>query len=128
APDVKERLLEGHKVGETTYNVHLDGYDQRAMLSSKGTTARQEFFYFSDDGVLLALRYERVKIHFTVQRATGIAVWRDPFTTLRAPMFYDLEIDPFERGDTGFGYDRWWYERAFLALPIQAIVARFLTS
>jgi arylsulfatase len=128
APDVKERLLEGHKVGETTYTVHLDGYDQRAMLAGKGTTARQEFFYFSDDGDLLALRYERIKIHFTVQRATGIAVWREPFTTLRAPMFYDLEIDPFERGDTGFGYDRWWYERAFIALPIQAIVGRFLAS
>jgi len=128
APDVKEKLLEGHKVGETTYTVHLDGYDQRAMLAGNGTTARQEFFYFSDDGDLLALRYERIKIHFSIQRATGIGVWREPFTTLRAPMFYDLEIDPFERGDTGFGYDKWWYERSFIALPIQAIVARFLAS
>jgi arylsulfatase A-like enzyme len=128
ASDIKEKLLKGHKVGETTYKVHLDGYDQTAMLSGKGATARQEFFYFSDDGDLLAFRYDRVKIHFTVQRATGIAVWREPFTTLRAPLIFDLEIDPFERGDVGFGYDRWWYERAFIALPAQALVARFLET
>ena len=108
--------------------MHLDGYDQTAMLSGKGATARKEFFYFSDDGDLLAFRYERIKVHFTIQRATGINVWREPFTTLRAPIFFDLEIDPFERGDVGFGYDRWWYERSFLAVPIQAIVGQFLAT
>ncbi len=128
APDIKAQLLRGHTAGATTFKVHLDGYDQTAMLSGKGPSTRKEFFYFSDDGDLLAVRYERVKIHFAVQRATGINVWREPFVSLRAPVFYDLEVDPFERGDVGFGYDRWWYERSYLALPAQAIVGRFLVT
>ena len=128
APRIKEQLLAGHTAGDKTFKVHLDGYDQTALLAGTGPSAREEFFYFSDDGDMLALRFRRVKIHFTVQRATGIAVWREPFTTLRAPLIFDLEIDPFERGEDGFGYDRWWYERAFIALPAQAIVARFLES
>ncbi len=127
-PEIKEQLLKGYRAGNTTYRVHLDGYDQRALLSERGPSARKEFFFFSDDGDLLAVRYERVKIHFAVQRATGIEVWREPFVSLRAPVFYDLEVDPFERGDVGFGYDRWWYERSYLALPAQAIVGRFLMT
>ena len=127
-PDVKEKLLTGYEAGGTTYRVHLDGYDQTALLAGRGPSAREEFFYFSDDGDLLAIRFQRVKIHFTVQRATGIAVWREPFTTLRAPIFFDLEIDPLEKGEDGFGYDRWWYERSFLAVPVQGIVGRFLAT
>lgn len=125
---VKAQLLKGHKAGATTYRVHLDGYDQGALLAGKGPSARKEFFFFSDDGDLLAFRYERVKIHFAVQRATGIDVWREPFVALRAPVFFDLDVDPFERGNVGFGYDRWWYERSYLALPAQAIVGRFLMT
>jgi arylsulfatase len=128
APDIKEKLLHGHRAGERTYRVHLDGYDQRRLLSGDGPTARKEFFYFSDDGDLLAFRYDRVKIHFAVQRAKGIDVWREPFDVLRAPIFFDLKVDPFERGDEGIGYDRWWYERAFLAIPAQAIVSKFLAT
>jgi arylsulfatase A-like enzyme len=125
-PNIKEQLLNGYKAGEKSFKVHLDGYDQTALLSGQDPSARKEFFYFSDDGDMLAIRYERAKIHFTVQRATGIAVWREPFITLRAPLIYDLEIDPLERGDDGFGYDQWWYRRSFLAVPIQGIVAQFL--
>ena len=32
-----------------------------------------------------------------VQDATGIDIWRNPFRTLRAPIFFDLAIDPDER-------------------------------
>jgi arylsulfatase len=125
---IGDKLLKGHKAGEVTYRVHLDGYDQTPMLSGKRGTARKEFFFFSDDGDLLAFRYERIKMHFAIQEATGIDVWRRSFTELRAPVFYDLEIDPFERGDVGFGYDRWWYERAFIAVPAQAMVGKFLST
>ncbi len=93
--NIKEKLLQGHQAGNTVYKVHLDGYDQTSYLT--GQTAkrpRREFFYFSDDGDLLALRFDRLKVHFMIQEATGIDVWRRPFTRLRAPIFFDLEIDP----------------------------------
>jgi arylsulfatase len=128
-PDIKEKLLTGHKAGDKTFKVHLDGYNQMDYLAGKAEKgSRKEFFYFSDDGDLLALRYERLKIHFMIQEATGLDVWRRPFTTLRGPIFFDLEVDPFERGQEGMGYNDWWYRRAFLAVPVQKIVGKTLMT
>ena len=70
------------------------------------------------------MRYDRLKVHFMIQEATGIDVWRKPFTTLRAPIFFDLAVDPFERGQEGMNYNDWWYRRAFFAVPIQEIVGQ----
>jgi arylsulfatase len=128
-PDVKQKLLTGHKAGDKTFKVHLDGYDQTDYLTGKSnTSSRKEFFYFSDDGDLLALRYERLKVHFMIQEATGIDVWRRPFTMLRAPIFFDLEIDPGERAQEGMGYNYWWYRRSFLAVPLQQVVGKTLMT
>ncbi|MCC6819637.1 MAG: arylsulfatase [Verrucomicrobia subdivision 3 bacterium] len=128
-PRIKEELLQGRKAGDKTFKVHLDGYNQMDYLSGKSNkSARDEFFYFSDDGDLLAIRYQRMKIHFMVQEATGINVWRRPFTTLRAPIFFDLEVDPFERGQEGMGYDDWWYRRSYIAVPVQNIVGKTLMT
>ena len=93
-PGVKDKLLTGYQAGNKTFKVHLDGYDQTDLLSGKGPSNRKEFFYFSDDGDLLAMRYTHLKIHFMIQNATGIDVWRKPFETLRGPIFFDLRSDP----------------------------------
>jgi len=128
-PNIKDELLKGHQAGDKSFKVHLDGYNQLDYITGKSpASARDEFFYFSDDGDLLALRYKRLKIHFMIQEATGIDVWRHPFTTLRAPIFFDLEVDPFERGQEGMGYNDWWYRRSFLAVPIQNIVGKTLMT
>jgi len=126
--DIKNKLLKGHKAGEKTFKIHLDGYNQTDYLSGMWPTARKEFFYFSDDGDLLAIRYNNLKVHFMIQESTGIDVWRRPFTTLRAPIFFDLAVDPFERGQEGMGYNDWWYRRAFIAVPVQNIVGKTLMS
>ena len=127
--NIKEKLLEGHQVGNTSYKVHLDGYDLSDYLVGKtDKSPRREFFYFSDDGDLLAMRYDRLKVHFMIQEATGIDVWRRPFTTLRAPIFFDLEVDPGERAQEGMGYNEWWYRRSFIAIPVQQIVGKTLIS
>ena len=128
APGIKEKLVAGYRAGDTTYKVHLDGYDQTALLRGSGPGARTEFFYFSDDGDLLAMRYGRLKMHFMVQNATGMDVWRRPFEVLRAPIFFDLRSDPVERGQEGMGYDDWWYRHAFYAIPTQRVVGEFLAS
>ena len=128
APGIKEKLLTGYQAGNKTFKVHLDGYDQSDLLAGRGPSKRKEFFYFSDDGDLLALRYDRFKMHFMVQNATGIDVWRKPFETLRAPIFFDLRSDPSERGQEGIGYNEWWYRHSFYAIPTQRIVGNFLAS
>ena len=41
---------------------------------------RKEFFYFNDDGDLVALRYDNWKLVFAEQRATGtMGIWSEPF-------------------------------------------------
>ena len=66
----------------------------------------------------------RIKVHFMIQEATGIDVWRHPFTKLRAPIFFDLEIDPGERAQEGMGYNDWWYRRVYVMVPLQGIVGK----
>ena len=133
-PGVKEKLLKGHKADGKKFKVHLDGYDQTAMLKGEGPSARKEIFYITDDGDLSAFRYGKWKILFTQQKAIGIDVWREPFVPTRWPLLVDLHADPFERamqpGPTGrsgsYEYDKWMAERMFSLVPAQAIVAKFL--
>jgi arylsulfatase len=56
-PDITEKLLNGYKVGSTTYNVHLDGYNVLPYLTgATKESPRQAIFYFSDDGDVIAVR------------------------------------------------------------------------
>jgi arylsulfatase len=79
APVVKEQLLKGMTVGNKTFKVHLDGYNITDAFAGKTLSPRHEFFYFDDDGSLVALRYNQYKIVFAEQRAEGADVWREPF-------------------------------------------------
>jgi arylsulfatase A-like enzyme len=127
--DVKEKLTKGFQAGGKMFKVHLDGYNQMGLLSGKGSTGRKEFFYFSDDGDLTGLRYERWKAVFMEQREHGLDVWREPLTAVRIPKIFDLHADPFERADVESGaYERWFIDRAFLLVPAQAVVTQFLAT
>jgi arylsulfatase len=130
APGVKEKLLAGYVAGGKTFKVHLDGYDLTSALKDAATAwPRKEFFYFSDDGDLVGLRYLRWKAVFAEQRAIGFDVWQDPLIPLRVPKLFDLWGDPFERADHESSYYAdWRARRVFLLVPAQAFVAQFLQS
>ena len=128
--DLKERMMEGPVFGEDNTKVHLDGYN--FLPRWKGETdepPRRDFFYFSDTGDLLNMRYMKYKIVFAEQRAEGFAVWEEPFVPLRLPKLYDLRADPFERADhESIGYSRWRIDHAFVFVPAQILVADFLKT
>jgi len=127
--DIKEKLARGHQANGKTFKVYLDGYNQMDLLSGKGPGARKEFFYFSDDGDLTGLRYNKWKVVFMEQRAHGLGVWRDPPTAQRVPKIFDVRADPFERADIESGaYERWFIDRAYLLVPAQAVVSQFLAT
>ena len=88
-PDVKEQLKKGMKVGNKTFKVHVDGYNAMDAWAGKAKDPRHEFFYFNDDGSLVALRYDQWKIVFQEQRAHGYEVWEEPFVTLRLPKIFN---------------------------------------
>jgi arylsulfatase len=130
---VKERLLKGWQpqAGGRTYKLHLDGYNQLPYLTrQQPNSARKEFFYFNDDGQLVAMRYENTKLVFCEQREAGtLQIWREPFTCLRAPKMYNLRMDPYERADiTSNTYNDWTFKLSFLVVPAQAMVAQFIET
>ncbi|WP_225308786.1 arylsulfatase [Hypericibacter adhaerens] len=130
-PDIKEKLLQGHQAGSMTYKVHLDGYNQLDYLTGKtDKSAREEIFYFSDDGDLMALRFRDWKMVFLEQRAEGtLRIWAEPFTSLRVPKIFNLRRDPYERADvTSNTYYDWLMDHVFLIVPAQAYVGKFLET
>ncbi len=128
-PAVKDKLLTGYEAAGKTFKVHLDGYDQHDLLAGSGPSKRKEFFYWTDDGSLAALRYERWKILFMEQRAVGLDVWQDPLVTLRLPKIFDLRADPFEVANFDSGeYDKWRVDRTYLLVPAQAFVGQHLQT
>ncbi|TIP30039.1 MAG: arylsulfatase [Mesorhizobium sp.] len=128
-PDVTAKLLRGYEAAGKTFKVHLDGYDQRDVLAGEGEGKRHEYFYWTDDGNLAGLRYERWKMVFLEQREEGLAVWENPLIPLRFPKLFDIKGDPFERAQTDAGeYARWRVEHAFALVPAQAYVAKHLQT
>ena len=128
-PDVKEKLLKGMAVGRKTGRVHLDGYNITDALSGKSPSPRRSFFYFNDEGSLVALRYDQWKIVFAEQRSTGLDVWQEPFVPLRFPKLFNLRSDPFETADhESIDYPRWRVEHAFVLVPAQQYVGQFLST
>jgi arylsulfatase A-like enzyme len=112
-PDVKERLTKGYKAGNTTYKVHLDGYNLMPWLKGEvAESPRKEFLYWSDDGKLVGLRYTDWKVVFSEQREHGFKVWAEPFVDLRVPKLFNLSSDPFERADhEAMDYPHWQIDR-----------------
>lgn len=128
-PDVKEKLLTGHKVGNMTYKVHLDGYNFLPHLTGQTPKGpRESFFYFSDEGDLMGLRYDNWKIAFAIQTAPGtLRVWQQEFEHPRVPYIFNLRTDPYERAPiTSNTYYDWLIDRAYLLVPAQKYVGDFL--
>jgi arylsulfatase A-like enzyme len=129
--DVKERLLKGDKLAGNKYKVHLDGYNVLPLLTGQADKSpRHEIFYFSDDGDLTALRYDDWKLIFMEQRVeTTLQAWAEPFVPLRVPLIFNLRRDPYERAQlTSNEYYDWLIDRAYLLVPAQAYVGRFLAT
>jgi arylsulfatase len=130
-PDVKEKLLEGHRAIGRKYKVHLDGYNFLPFLTGETEeTPRREIFYFSDDGDLTALRYNDWKLIFMEQRAEAtLQAWIEPFVPLRLPYIVNLRRDPYERAlITSNTYYDWLIDRAYLLVPAQDYVGQFLAT
>lgn len=129
-PDIKEKLLEGHKLGDRTYKVHLDSNNFLPFFKGEEKEGpREGFVFWSDDGDLVALRVKDWKLVFAEQRAHGLDVWQDPFVHLRFPKLFNLRSDPFERADhDAENYSQWRAERMFAMVPAQAIVAKYIES
>jgi arylsulfatase A-like enzyme len=91
-PNITDELLKGKQMGDRTYKVHLDGYDQTDMITGKGPSKRHEVWYFAQTS-LGALRYDNYKYTF-IEQPEG---WIGPKVIPNMPVLTNLRQDPFER-------------------------------
>ncbi|HQY21324.1 MAG TPA: arylsulfatase [Ignavibacteria bacterium] len=101
-------LIAGKSLNGKDYKVHLDGYDQTALLSG-GESARKEFFYFTES-TLAAVRIGDWKYTF-IDQPQG---WFGPKVKLDWPGLVNLRLDPFEKmGMDGSMYFGEWFTYEF---------------
>jgi arylsulfatase len=129
-PNIVEECLKGHKAGDKTFKVHLDGYNLIPALKGDAKEwPRKEMMYWSDDGDLMAMRYEKWKIHFVEQRAEAFKVWSEPLVKLRVPLLFNLRADPFEKAQhESIYHPDWTVRRVFLLVPAQVYVGKWISS
>ncbi|MGD9892845.1 MAG: arylsulfatase [Dehalococcoidia bacterium] len=130
-PDIVEKLKQGYPAAGKSFKVHIDGYNLLPYLTGEEQESpRQGFIYFSDDGDLVALRFDNWKVVFMEQRMPGtLALWAEPFTALRIPKLYNLRSDPFERADTTSNtYWDWLAAKGYIVLAASGIVSEFLAT
>ncbi len=106
--DVKERLSKGDRIGQRSYKVMIDGYEQLPLLTGQGKSRRREFFYYAENE-LNAVRVDQWKLHLAVKNT-----WLGAPEKLDGGMMVDIELDPFERTPETGGHLVWMKEKSFL--------------
>lgn len=122
-PDLKEDLLDGAEIGDRTYRVHLDGYDQTPILTATGPSNRHEFFFMTET-TFHGVRFDEWKFLFTKQDRWFNGV-QDQLTT---PLITRLDLDPFERFHEARGFDEWQENRSWAISPALGVVQKFFAS
>lgn len=126
-PDVKGKLLDGMKVGDKTFKTHLDGYNFLPFLKGEVTEGpRKEFFYFTDNGDLTAVRYADWKLSFKTIKGN---LFTGSEESTNVPLVTNLRSDPWEKyPDQSMMYARWWGEKLWTMVPAVTLVGGFLQT
>jgi arylsulfatase A-like enzyme len=90
--DIAEELKKGKQLGDRTYKVYLDGYNQMDLITGKGPSNRHEILYFTES-TLSAVRIDDYKYRFTDQPSG----WLGATLKVDWPILVNLRLDPFER-------------------------------
>ena len=103
-PDIVGKLKSGTKVGNKTAKLHLDGYNFLPYLTGEQPQGpRREFHYLNDEGMPVGVRVGDWKIVYAENRAQTMALWAEPFITLRLPKIFHLRIrDDFPHSGDSF--------------------------
>ena len=120
-PSIVEEVEQGKTLGNTTYKVHLDGYNQMELITGKGPSKRHEIWYFAES-TLGAARIDDFKYRF-VDQPSG---WFGGTVKPDIPILVNLRLDPFER--TGFTgsveYFQWFKYEFWRFVYVQQEVAK----
>jgi arylsulfatase A-like enzyme len=126
-PNIKQELLTGKQEGEKTFKVHLDGYNFMPYFKGEVDKGpRKEFFYFSDNADLMAVRYENWKLSFKTIKGN---LFTGTEASTNVPLVTNLRQDPWEKyPDESMMYARWWGEKLWTMVPAVGLVGQFLET
>jgi arylsulfatase len=127
---LKKELLKGKRIGSKNAKLHLDGYNFVPYLTGQVDKGpRNEFIYHNDEGMPVGVRHGDWKIVFAENRAKTMALWAEPFVTLRLFKIFNLRRDPFERADHNSNtYWDWMIDKAPQGYLGTAITAMYLQT
>lgn len=126
--EIVEKLKKGFRAIGRTYKNHIDGFNLLPYLTGEVTESpRNIYFYFSDDGDVLGIRFDNWKMVFMEQRSKGtMQVWAEPFIRLRLPKIFNLRTDPYEFADiTSNSYWDWMIHNAYFIYLAQYFAGKF---
>lgn len=128
--DLTKRLLKGTSIGSKKAKLHLDGYNFLPYLTGKAKQGpRNVFHYLSDEGMPVGIRVGDWKLVYAENRAKTMALWAEPFVTLRMFKIFNLRRDPFERADHNSNtYWDWMIDKAPQGYLGVAETAKFLQT
>jgi arylsulfatase len=130
-PDIVEKVKTGVTADGRQYKNHIDGFNLLPYLTGEvDESPRKLFVYISDDGDILAVRYDNWKIVFMEQRLQGtMGIWAEPFTPLRLPKLFNLRTDPYEFADiTSNSYYEWFLYHAYIIYGAWAVADGFAAT
>ncbi len=120
-PNIAEELRKGKQIGDLTYKVHLDGYDQMDLITGRGPSKRHEIFYFAESA-LGAVRIDDYKYRF-IDQPYG---WLGATVKPDWPILVNLRLDPLERtGITGsMAFYNWYLYEFWRFVFVQQEIAK----
>jgi arylsulfatase len=129
-PDLKQKLLKGTRVGNKNSKLYLDGYNFLPYLTGQADKGPRQMFVYHNDGAMpVCIRVGDWKVVYAENRAQTMALWAEPFVTLRVPKIFNLRRDPFERADHNSNtYWDWMIDKAAQMYLASATTAMYLQT
>jgi len=124
-PNIIDELKAGKQLGDRTYKVHLDGYNQMDLITGKGPSKRHEMVYFAE-GTLGAVRLDDYKFRF-IDQPGG---WLGGTVKPDFPILTNLRLDPLERAglDKSIEYFSWYQYEWWRYVYLQQVVGQLAQS
>ncbi len=121
---VVEKLEAGASYGGRSYKLHLDGFDQSALVTGQSEKSARDIVFYYDETVLTAVRFRQFKVTFSAKFGGR---WDNPLQSLGRPLITNLLMDPFER-QTGDVARQYAEHKIWVLTPILGVVQQHLAT
>ena len=120
--NISEELKKGKKVGNMTYKVHIDGFNNIDYWTGKTDKSARNYFFYYYESSLTAMRVGPWKMHFATKD-----FYYDDMVFHTMPKLFNLRKDPFERYDGDAMFHMFMY-KSWVMQPAIGLLAKHLKT